>query len=105
MRRGGPLKRTPMRRRSRRQEERARTLAAAADEVRRRANGLCEARFSVECRVRGSQAHHVLRRSQGGTDDPGNLLWVCARCHAEIHLFPTNAVRHGLLGRMGKRHT
>lgn len=35
--------------------------------------------------VRGLQIHHVVRRSQGGTDYPQNLITLCWRCHAAAH--------------------
>lgn len=34
---------------------------------------------------RGLQVHHVVRRSQGGTDFPHNLVTLCWRCHAVAH--------------------
>lgn len=33
----------------------------------------------------GLQIHHVVRRSQGGTDYPQNLITLCWRCHAVAH--------------------
>lgn len=41
--------------------------------------------------------HHVVRRSQGGTDQPGNLLWLCAGHHAWTHDHPADAKTLGLL--------
>lgn len=35
--------------------------------------------------VRGLQIHHAVRRSQGGTDYPHNLITLCWRCHAVAH--------------------
>lgn len=29
--------------------------------------------------------HHVVFRSQGGSDDPSNLVTVCWKCHERIH--------------------
>ena len=42
------------------------------------------------CRVPGcsrlaAQAHHIIHVSQGGTDDPWNLVGVCAAHHLCIH--------------------
>lgn len=65
-----------------------------------RSEGRCEAKFSNLCRGRASQAHHVLPRSQGGDDTPGNLLAVCVACHAAIHDFPLAARKGGLLRRL-----
>ena len=36
-------------------------------------------------RHQGLQIHHVVRRSQGGTDFPHNLITLCWRCHAAAH--------------------
>ncbi|MDQ7827119.1 MAG: HNH endonuclease signature motif containing protein, partial [Candidatus Eremiobacteraeota bacterium] len=41
------------------------------------------------CRCRRNlHVHHIIRRSQGGTDDPWNLIVLCEACH--LHLL------HGL---------
>ncbi|MDQ7826937.1 MAG: HNH endonuclease [Candidatus Eremiobacteraeota bacterium] len=41
------------------------------------------------CRCRRNlHVHHIIRRSQGGTDDPWNLITLCEACH--LHLL------HGL---------
>ncbi|MDQ7827058.1 MAG: HNH endonuclease, partial [Candidatus Eremiobacteraeota bacterium] len=41
------------------------------------------------CRCRRNlHIHHIIRRSQGGTDDPWNLITLCEACH--LHLL------HGL---------
>lgn len=34
---------------------------------------------------RGLQVHHVVLRSQGGTNFPHNLITLCWRCHAVAH--------------------
>ena len=34
---------------------------------------------------RGIQVHHVIRRSQGGTNYPHNLITLCWKCHAVAH--------------------
>jgi len=33
----------------------------------------------------GLQLHHCVRRSQGGADDPMNLITLCWKCHAVAH--------------------
>ena len=49
-----------------------------------RAKGRCE--VGVEgCTGRAEHAHHMRLRSQGGSDDPSNLLAVCHLCHDWIH--------------------
>ena len=35
--------------------------------------------------TRGLQVHHVVRRSQGGTDYPQNLITLCWKGHAAAH--------------------
>lgn len=37
------------------------------------------------CGDHGSQCHHIIYRSQGGPDDVGNLILLCAVCHARAH--------------------
>ena len=34
---------------------------------------------------RGIQIHHVIPRSQGGGNQPDNLITLCMYCHAVIH--------------------
>lgn len=42
--------------------------------------------------------HHVLPQTKGGSDDPENLLDVCANCHDRIHKGrPAEARSLGLL--------
>lgn len=31
------------------------------------------------------QVHHILYRSQGGPDEPMNLVTLCLNCHAKVH--------------------
>ncbi len=31
------------------------------------------------------QIHHVVPRSEGGANQPPNLVTLCSRCHAQIH--------------------
>ena len=33
----------------------------------------------------GLQIHHVMKRSQGGTNSPHNLITLCSDCHALAH--------------------
>lgn len=35
--------------------------------------------------TRGLQIHHVMKRSQGGTNDPMNLITLCMYCHGVVH--------------------
>lgn len=29
--------------------------------------------------------HHILPQASGGSDDPGNLAWLCPTAHANVH--------------------
>lgn len=68
----------------------------ARGEVLKRAVNRCEAR-RPRCMGEAAHVHHVLRRSQGGTNEPHNLLAVCFRCHEWIHANPKEAAAAGLL--------
>lgn len=35
--------------------------------------------------TRGIQIHHIVHRSQGGSDEAMNLITLCWRCHAAVH--------------------
>lgn len=50
-----------------------------------RAHGRCEVRRHPDCTGRAEHAHHMRLRSQGGSDDPANLLAVCHLCHEWVH--------------------
>lgn len=34
---------------------------------------------------RGLQIHHIMKRSQGGSNSPHNLITLCWVCHAIVH--------------------
>lgn len=56
---------------------------SADDFVLERDNNQCRS-----CGTSGEnrlQVHHIVFRSQGGTDDPSNLVTVCWQCHNLIH--------------------
>jgi len=94
----------PSKRAQQRAELEREELDAARLVVFERARGRCEAMVGPQCRRVGSQAHHKLPRSQGGTHDPENLLWVCGGpggCHQAIHENPNMAYARGLLLRRG----
>lgn len=98
MKRSGPLRRraTLAPASSKRRLGRA-ALTSARAEVRGRAKGWCEIRVSGVCAGRGSQAHHKLRRSQGGPDVADNLAWTCEPCHRFVHANPEWAYALGWL--------
>ncbi len=77
-------------------------LDKAREVARTRSKGLCEVRTRA-CTGRGSEAHHVLRRSQGGSDDPSNLLWACLHCHDWLHKHPAKAYEKGWMMKSGKK--
>jgi hypothetical protein len=91
------MKRSPINAVSAKRRARQAAYRAARDAVERRSEGRCEARAYFGCVGTGEHAHHVRRRSQGGTDDPSNLLWCCFACHGWIHDHPLLASRAGLL--------
>ena len=77
MRRGGRLQSMSAKRR--RREATWRAVKAA---VRTRSGGYCEA-----CRGRRAvDAHHVVKRSQGGKDDPDGVADLCRPCHEATDL-------------------
>lgn len=91
------MKRSPISSVSAKRAARQAAYREARNAVERRSNGVCEARAYFGCVGTGEHAHHVQRRSQGGSDDPGNLLWVCFACHGWIHDHPLLATKAGLL--------
>jgi hypothetical protein len=36
-------------------------------------------------RLHGVQVHHIVPRSEGGSDDPSNGIPLCPNCHDEVH--------------------
>lgn len=65
--------------------------------IRARSGGQCEARFTIRCSGRGEHVHHRKLRSQGGRNDPVNLMDVCRSCHSSIHRNPTKGYAVGAL--------
>lgn len=99
MRRSQPLRRTRLRRRPKRadkpmaQGRRSLTLAeyrAEKAKVRVLSGGRCEVTYELfpgllRCPRRADGGpHHVIPRSQGGTDDRGNLIDICWGDHAQV---------------------
>jgi hypothetical protein len=51
----------------------------------------------VRCGRMADHTHHRKRRSQGGGDDPTNLMRLCFGCHEWVHSNPEDAYRGGYL--------
>lgn len=39
----------------------------------------------VNCLGEAEHLHHVVPKVYGGTDNPGNLVWLCINCHTIVH--------------------
>lgn len=65
--------------------------------VHSRSRGFCEADVEGVCTGRAEHVHHVVKRSQGGSDDPANLLDLCCACHTWAHANEVEARRRGLI--------
>ncbi len=37
--------------------------------------------------VGAMELHHILPRMHGGTNDPENLVWLCATGHNNVHIY------------------
>jgi hypothetical protein len=51
------------------------------------------ARDNYTCQICGKKAadievHHIIPRSQGGTNKPDNLITLCSKCHKHLHTHP-----------------
>ena len=58
----------------------------ASDIVNERSNGRCEIRSTHDCDgLSTGSPHHRKMRSQGGSNDPDNLIAVCWTGHQWIH--------------------
>lgn len=56
--------------------------AAAADVLVKCARHCCICRRRDPLHL---QVHHIILVSEGGTDDPDNLIAVCLTCHCDVH--------------------
>lgn len=89
------MKRSPLRSKAKKRPG----LILARLECRERAGGLCEIATPL-CPAglhQGAQAHHRLRRSQGGQDTPENLMWLCNGAHTHVHAHPAESFEKGWL--------
>ncbi len=53
-------------------------------------------RDNYRCRLCDSPAqdvHHIIFRSQGGTNEESNLICLCRRCHERAHGVESKAIR------------
>jgi hypothetical protein len=79
-------------------------LAAARVVVEERSSGRCEFWMPgvftpIQCEAPAVHLHHVQRRSQGGSNDPRNLVHLCAHHHQLIRNNPAWAMDAGWLAR------
>lgn len=92
------MKRTPLRRVGKKSRRDAQEMRAARLVLLERSGGRCEGRgFSDLCTGVGTEAHHLCKRSRGGTNDPSNLVWLCHFCHVKTETNPAEALVAGLL--------
>ena len=47
-------------------------------------NPYCDGHIYLE--ILWLEIHHTKKRSQGGRNDPGNLMTICKPCHDKIHV-------------------
>jgi 5-methylcytosine-specific restriction endonuclease McrA len=45
----------------------------------------CDFVYCVICGAVAIDLHHIIYRSQGGTDTPENLAPMCFKCHSDHH--------------------
>lgn len=91
-----------------RQEKRERR-ATWAVAVKARDNGFCQRYEPIEprgrvwfgCTKKATDAHHMLARSQGGTDELWNGLGLCHEHHMWCHDHRIEAQALGLLAHIG----
>jgi hypothetical protein len=88
------VRRTPIRRRSKKESERLRRYDRARTIVMETANGMCEA-VTNRCMGPAGQVHHRRGRDGELVDDLDNLLAVCYACHDYIHSHPHESYERG----------
>lgn len=61
----------------------------------------------VYCKVCGTIAtdiHHIIYKSQGGTDDIGNLVPLCRSCHDRAHYKKEPYIAKEYLQELNEKH-
>jgi hypothetical protein len=96
MKRGGPLKRSPMKRKT--PGSKSDFPQSVRDELRRRTGGRCQ---FPNCAREWSHAHHILPRRQGGMGTLDNALGLCLDHHAYVHANPAESYENDWLRRSG----
>lgn len=98
------MKRTPIRRVSKKKAKADRVYAKARQAVFARAGWECEANVEGICPPgahRAEVVHHRRLRSQGGTHDLSNLVALCDTAHRWAHDNPLAAQQLGLIETRG----
>lgn len=85
--------RKPLRKIALRTEAYRREFIDIQPTVYARARGACQVCLDGP----GTVVHHRKLRSQGGTNDPANLLLLCAGCHDYVHGHPALSYAAGYL--------
>jgi 5-methylcytosine-specific restriction endonuclease McrA len=100
------MKRSPIRRVSKRRRERDRDYPAQRIEVWLRADGMCEATEDPDtfllCGNEMTEVHH--RAGRGGVDPHrlDNLIGLCSFHHREVHAFPERSFLNGMMLRRNR---
>ena len=94
LKRTTPLERTPFRPTPKSDYEK--DLDRARPTLHQRSKGLCEIRLPG-CQGNAVHPHHRKRRSQGGTNDLRNLLHLCPNCHNWAHANVALSVSLGII--------
>jgi hypothetical protein len=92
------VKKSPLKRKSKKETERLRRYQKARAVVYERSGGTCEAR-TPDCEGRLHQVHHRKGRDGELIDDLDLLLGVCIWCHHYIHANPARSYEQGWMVR------
>lgn len=86
----------PMRRQGAKARRAAAELRKSKQAAFAQAGGLCQARIPGVCTRIATDAHHVVKRSRGGSHHASNILPTCRACHDWIETHDKEAKRMGL---------